>query len=232
MKYILFEPNGLLVEIRREQLRLSGHEVVAHARTSKELHNLMSEFDASLVQVGGVTASRECVRPGCAANIFNLLTGEGHAAVTPPQVWEPALTLATPAKPRDQLLIEARNAFSAYTLGIPVGLSLLPSPWLAGLPGLLQRMASQLPEGMLPLPVFSVSCNFGICEVAYSLDSHLRAAKPGDASWWSQFRREINLSLYPTMWRPLKPAHWRMLHAERKDLRHWLERRPWRPAAD
>lgn len=229
MKYILFESDGLLAEVKREQLRLGGHEVVAHARTPKELHNLMSEFEASLIQVGDLTAQRECMRPGCAASIFNLLTAEGHAAVVPPHVWEAALPFATPENPREQLLLEAHNAFDAYTLGAPIGLSLLPSSWLAGLPGVLQRLASQLPEGILPLPVFSVSSHFGIVEVAYSVDSHLRADKPGDASWWSQFRRELNLSLYPTMWRPLKPAHRRMLYAERKDLRHWLERKPWRP---
>lgn len=228
MKLILFEPNDLLALVRRQKLNTEGHTVVAHAKSHKQLEHLMAEFGASCIAVGPTETSKTCGRPGCAANVFNLLVAEGHPAVTAPQVWEAALPLAEPETPRAQLVAAAREAFLRHTIGAPVGLSLLPAPWLAELPSLLAELSAEIPERKLPLPIFSVSGHFGIFEVFYHLDKDFALPKPGDKTWWSRLRRELNLKLYPTLWQPLKPAHWRKLHAERPDLRHLLERKPWR----
>lgn len=112
-------------------------------------------------------------------------------------------------------------------MGIPLGLECLPSPWLAGLPAILAKLAEHLPEGRLPLPVFSISDQPGVVEVNYTADKHLGPSRVGQATWWAQLRRELNLSLCPTMWRRLTRNHWRQLHAERPDIRHFLERAPW-----
>lgn len=186
----------------------------------------MAEFEAFTVVVGPATGNAPC-RAGCATNIFQLLTDEGHQAITTPAVWEAALALCKPARSREQLVAAARSAFLHYTMSIPLGLAWLPDAWLAGIPPILARLAEHVPDGKLPLPVFSIGAQLGVVEVGYAQDSFLGPSRPGQTTWWAQFRRELNLSLYPTLWRPLKRNHWRRLHAERPELRRFLVIAPW-----
>ena len=230
MKCILYAPSESLAQARTQELLAQGHEVIASAQTHDRLKDLMAEFEAHVVVVGPA-GSNSC-RPACATNIFQLLVEEGHTASTTPHVWEAALELCQPAVSRKKLITAARSAFQRYTIGTPLGLECLPAPWLAGIPPVLARLAGLQPDGRLPVPVFSVGATLGVVEVGYVHDNVFGPSRAGQTTWWAQLRRELNLSLYPTLWRPLTQNHWRRLHAERQDLRCFLERAPWRAKVD
>jgi hypothetical protein len=226
MKCLLYAPSESLAQSRTKELQAEGHEVIASVRTHDRLKDLMAEFEAFVVVIGSVGGNNQC-RAGCATNIFQLITDEGHDAITPPPVWEAALALCKPARSREQLITTARAAFLHYTMSIPLGLACLPDAWLAGIPPILARLAEHVPDGKLPLPVFSLGAQLGVVEVSYAQDSYLGPSRPGATTWWAQLRRELNLSLYPTLWRPLTRNHWQRLHAERPELRRFLESAPW-----
>lgn len=228
MKCIVYAPTKELALKRQAEIVTQGHEVISIVNTHSQLIHVMAEFGANVVVVGPVDAKTSC-RPGCIVNIFNFLVEEGHTAIITPQVWEASLPLCSPSRERSELIMEASVCFLNCGLNIPIGLECLPGAWLAGLPAVLVKLANSAPGGLLPAPLFSISANIGVVEISFLQDQALGPSLPGQNTWRAKIRRALNLSLYPTMWRPLKQTHWRQLYATRQDLRPFLEHQPWRP---
>jgi hypothetical protein len=130
----------------------------------------------------------------------------GHVLCLTPSVLAAAWQVCTPSMSRIRLL--ARLPLTMR------GVVDLPSCWLAGLAGVFVRQSG------VASVIVELSIQSGV------LIPELETL----SSWWGDGSTTIpellNLRVYPSLWRPLKPRHVAQLFAERPDLRQELASLP------
>jgi hypothetical protein len=209
MKFIVYEPDPLKAERLAHTLSYDGHQTVARAETIQQLEHLMGEFDAHCLVVGQVSHNQPCplATGACAESLYGLMTAEGYRVITPPRIWEAALPLCAPCGAREQIIARAAGAFRRFMVAEPVGLTLLPLSSLAGLPGILRRLARPFRGSEIPCFPAGVAVKHGMLEIEFHQDAQLPPPLAGSRSLRLELRKALNLAVYPSIWRPLKRRH-------------------------
>jgi hypothetical protein len=139
----------------------------------------------------------------------------GLTPVLSPPVWEAALKQCIPSGDYRDLVEDAEAAFTWFARTLPSGLGCLPPCWLAALPGLLGQLARQHPSGRIPLTFTRLAVHDGLLQITFRDEDLLQPLRPERRSLCMRVRRVMNLGLYPSLFRPLKPQHQSFLDQER-----------------
>lgn len=118
-------------------------------------------------------------------------------------VEEVSAALKFSGKDRRRALEQAITFFRAKACMIPTGLETLPTPWLAGLPGILWSLR-QAHWSHLPFMLNRVACVDGVLLLSFAQESEEPSC--GETSW-DRLRLQVNQRLYPGRWRRLKLRH-------------------------
>jgi hypothetical protein len=154
------------------------------------------------------TAEVHDPRPPAASSSFMIhMHREGHRLFLTPNIVAAAWEICVPAASRNKLVISAR------TVGIR-GLENLPSSWLAGILGWLAK------QPQLAKAVDEVAVRSGALWLCLNIPTYWITADCGNLP------EALNLAIYPSLWRPLKPADLMQLRIERPDLREELDSLP------
>jgi hypothetical protein len=122
--------------------------------------------------------------------------------------WRLAVELCQPQHPRSVLVERAAKAFESVRASIPAGLANLPTPWLAGIPGILKEfmekgLGKELGISRVDLVNGALQLEYRDADTAEGADDGGRSANSLMAQW--------NLRLYPCLWRRLSRRHQRRL---------------------
>lgn len=153
------------------------------------------------------TEAGECPSHPASSSFMIHMHREGHRLFLTPNIVAAAWEVCVPVHPRNKLMMRARN------VGIR-GLEHLPSSWLAGMLGWLDKR----PELVKTLE--QVTVRSGV------LWPSLRAPEYWLSGVFESVPEALNLAIYPSLWRPLKPANLMQLRIERPDLREELNSLP------
>jgi hypothetical protein len=127
-----------------------------------------------------------------------------------------ALHCLKPIRPHEELVNAAKNFFMQQGQ-VPRGLGYLPAPWLAGLSGVLKRLATNQGRRLFKFEEFYVNEGF--------LLFRLEGESPngfGELDLWSvrnaltadNLRVHLQHVLYPSWMRPLKVSHAKLLRQD------------------
>jgi hypothetical protein len=153
-------------------------------------------------------AEPEETRPHPANSTFIIrMHREGHRLFLTPNVVTAAWQVCVPSLSRNQILKSGRS----FTI---LGLEALPSNWLLGMFGWLDKRPG------LAEAIERVSVRSGV----------LWPTITAPACWLNEgvktLPEALNLAIYPSLWRPLKHDHLMRLMVERPDLREELQSLP------
>ena len=113
MKLIIFERDPVKASQLNRQLRVAGHQVVAWAKQSARLQDLIGEFHARCV-VAQELPDRAWPCPmaagACAPGLTEQMLQRGFRIQTGSRHWEAALKMCHPAAPHEQLVERAASA--------------------------------------------------------------------------------------------------------------------------
>jgi len=137
-------------------------------------------------------------------------------------VIESAFQLFQPEEPRQRLLDEARDALRPYLVLLPQGLECLPTCWLKALPGIWQDLCRINPR-WAGTALGAVAHDHGVLRLVSAQEQNIRLDQ---ISVFDLMRIDINARLYPSIWRPLKRRHERVIWMHQPGLRKDLFKLP------
>lgn len=135
---------------------------------------------------------------------MSVMEGQGRRPVLTAAVLQTELSRSTAnsGHVRERLTLMIHSLFYYFESPVPHGLETLPLSWLAGLPRLLHHGALSIRRD---LPCLVVSITFSQSVLCVRFTAEPPSTIPG-LSAFDRFRMMVNLSLYPSLWRPLKRA--------------------------
>jgi hypothetical protein len=151
--------------------------------------------------------------------VQDLLARRGRKPLWSPEVVMAVTELCQPQDPTGTLFSEVEVFFRGKACMIPQGLETLPRCWLRAIPKILWSL--RRPHWTrLPYMIKSLSCTNGILLVCFAQEQQPRSKR---ITRWDNIRIALNLSLYPSRWRPLSRRHFAELWLKRPDLRSALQ---------
>jgi hypothetical protein len=133
-------------------------------------------------------------------------------------VHQAALELHEDQFSRENLLRQTKIFFTKTSIMVPYGVDELPTVWLGQLPGILWGARKQHWK-YLPYFIRNLALESGSLRIDF-VQEHMAQRNIADTvSVWNQLRVMTNLSLKPSIWRPLSVLEERTLWIARPDLR-------------
>jgi hypothetical protein len=148
--------------------------------------------------------------------VHRLMAQMGRNALWSPEVVFAAVELCQPVAMRKHIVSSAECFFRTKACLVPKGLRRLPSCWLMAIPNILWKRRrphwTHLPHMISALK----ECD-GVLMVSFAQEEN----RPDltQITRWDEIRLVLNLSLYPSPWRPLHRRHFIELWMKRQDLR-------------
>ena len=136
-----------------------------------------------------------------ASHVKELMRGSGFRPSWTPEVIAAATKLLDCH--RQQTLETVTGFFRSRACMVPEGLERLPACWLAGLPKILWRLRKPYWTRLLYF-IDRVVVEDGMLLLGYAQE---QPHATGGMCAWDRVRVAVNASLYPSLWRPLKPQH-------------------------
>lgn len=139
-----------------------------------------------------------------------------------PNVLAAILRLLSPPESHEQLVAETRSALRPYMVLLPQGLEFLPGCWLKGLPGIWKALCRSNPRWK-GTALDTVSHEQGVLRMTSVQEQNVRL---NQITVYDLMRIAINRGLYPSLWRPLKRSHERLIWQCHPELRRDLFQLP------
>jgi hypothetical protein len=150
--------------------------------------------------------------------VHQLMTRRSRKPLWPPEVVLAATELCRPVPTRASIIDAVESFFRSKACRlhlVPKGLKRLPLCWLAAIPNILWRL--RRPHwAHLPFRIDVLRVREGVLVVSFAQEEQPDLSC---ITRWDDIRLVLNLSVYPSIWRPLRRRHFVELWAKQPDLR-------------
>ena len=155
-------------------------------------------------------------------HMHKLMLKAGKPIVLTPEVIVAAAEICRPNQDAFYLIWEATRFFREKTLQVPESLEKLPLCWLAAIPRVLWRLR-QPHWTHLPFAIDAINQSQGVLVLSFAQEERSESRR---ITLWDDVRLILNLSIYPSLWRPLARGHFAELRRRHPDLRPVLPEGP------
>jgi hypothetical protein len=157
----------------------------------------------------------EVTESASADYVHQLIARRRRKPLWPPEVILAATELCRPAQTRASVMDAVESFFRGKACLVPKGLKRLPLCWLAAIPNILWRL--RRPHCThLPFMIDVLRACDGVLTVGFAQEERPDLNR---ITRWDDIRLVLNLSVYPSMWRPLRRRHYVALWAKQPGLR-------------
>jgi energy-coupling factor transporter ATP-binding protein EcfA2 len=147
----------------------------------------------------------ELVDPADSNRLHRQFQNRGFRRLLNEQVWRTAIGLFPARKGRKKALAKATDFFRTRAILVPTGLESLPLPWLKALPRILWSL--RRPHWThLPYMITEVFVADGLLQFRFAQEPQ-RETFDEHVGGFDKVREAVNIRLYPSCYRQLKPRH-------------------------
>lgn len=152
-----------------------------------------------------IFAPPQLVDPADCSRLHRQLQARGFQRLLDEKEWQAAISLFPARKGRKKALTKAMEFFRSRAILVPKGLESLPLSWLKALPGILWSLR-QSHWTHLPYMITEVFIADGLLQFRFAQEP-MREAEDQHIGGFDRVRQSVNLRLYPSCYRALKPRH-------------------------